>query len=127
MALEITTNTNMKTKIRTNSKQVTLAIRNHIQECVTDDDGETFPTVSQAINHLRSEFERVSNYPQNLLRFPNNQDRFHGYLMGIPFSFEFMDYRISEFLNGLGINPDGKEFSSDKSARLYTYLLFKQL
>jgi len=117
----------MKTKLRTNSKQVTLAIRNHIQECVTDDEGGTFPTYQQAINHLREEFERVSNYSNNLLRFPNNQDRFHDYLMGIPFDFEFMDYSISEFLNDLGINPEGTEFPSDKSAKLYTYLIFKQL
>jgi hypothetical protein len=47
--------------------------------------------------------------------------------MGIPFDFEFMDYSISEFLNDLGINPEGTEFPSDKSAKLYTYLIFKQL
>ena len=118
----------MKTKtVRTNSKSVKLAMRQHILENVTDGNGDTFPTFEQSRAHLKAEFARVADYPNNLRRFPNHQDRFHDYLMGIPFGFEFENHAIATFLNGLGINPDGKEFDAEKSARLYTYLIYKEI
>jgi hypothetical protein len=119
----------MKTKtktIRTNSKAVKLAIRQHIQDSVTDGNGDTFPTFEAARAHLRAEFERVANYPNNLRRFPNNQARFHDYLMGIPFGFEFENYKIKEFLAGLGL-PAPRRYDAEKSARLYAYLIYKEL
>lgn len=118
----------MKTKtVRTNSKSVRLALQAHILASVTDGSGDTFPTFEQAREHLKAEFARVADYPGNLRCFPNHQDRFHDYLMGIPFGFEFETWKITEFLNGLGINPQGKEFDAEKSARLYTYLIYKEI
>ena len=99
----------------------------HILANVTDGNGDTFPTFDAAKAHLRAEFARVADYPNNLRRFPNNQDRFHDYLMGIPFGFEFENWKITEFLNGLGINPAGKEYDDEKSARLYTGLIFREI
>lgn len=113
--------------VRTNSKAVRLAMRQHIMESVTDSNGDTFPTFEAARDHLKAEFARVADYPFNLRRLPNNQERFHDYLMGIPFGFEFENYKIAEFLNGLGLNPSGKEFDPEKSARLYTNLIFKEI
>ena len=113
--------------MRTNSKAVNESMRAHVLDCVTDEFGENFPTFEQARDELASEFARVADYPHNLKRFPNNQERFHDYLMGIPFGFEFENWKIAEFLNGLGINSEGKEFDPEKSARLYTYLIFKTL
>ena len=92
-----------------------------------DYDGDRLSTFEEARDHLASEFVRVADYPHNLQMFPNDQERFHDYLMGIPFGFEFENWKIAEFLNGLGINPEGKEFDSEKSNRLYTYLIFKTL
>ena len=117
----------MKTKLRTNSKAVREQIRAHILENVTDGDGDTFATFAEAQEHLRSEFDRVANHPNNLRRFPNNQDRFLDYLMGIPFDFEYTNAGIADFLNGLGINPEGREFDTDKSARLYAYLIYREI
>ena len=118
----------MKTKsIRTTSKSVRLAMQAHILSNVTNGNGDPFPTFDAARAHLKAEFARVADHPNNLKRFPNNQDRFHDYLMGIPFGFEFETHKIVEFLNGLGINPDGKEYDADKSARLYTYLIYKEI
>mgnify|MGYP007082156011 CR=1 FL=1 len=118
----------MKTKaVRTNSKAVRLAMQAHILANVTDGNGDTFPTFDAARAHLKAEFARVADYPNNLRRFPNHQDRFHDYMMGIPFGFEFENWKIKDFLNGLGINPEGKEFDADKSARLYTYLIYKEI
>lgn len=113
--------------MRTNSKEVKNKVRAHVLDCVTDDNGDNFATLPEAVARLRAEFDRVANYPHNLKRFPNHQDRFHDYLMGIPFGFEFEDHKICEFLNGLGINPDGKKYDRDKSARLYTYLIFREM
>lgn len=106
--------------MKTNSKAVKETMRQHILESVTDGNGDTFPTFDAARAHLKSEFARVADYPSNLLRF-------HDYLMGIPFGFEFEDHRITEFLNGLGTNPTGKEYDAEKSARLYTYLIFREI
>ena len=118
----------MKTKaVRTNSRIVREAIRAHILENVTDGNGDTFPTFAEAQAELRSEFARVAGYPANLRRFPNHQDRFHDYLMGIPYGFEFTNHGIAEFLNSLGINPDGEEFDPMKSARLYAYLIYREI
>ena len=117
----------MKKKIRTNSKTVRLAIRQHILEEVTDGKGDPFPTFDDAKAHLLAEFERVANYTANLRRIPNNQDRFHDYLMGLPFGFEYTNKGIADFLNGLGINPDGREFDPEKSASLYSYLIYREI
>ena len=120
----------MKTKaprIRTNSKSVKLAMRQHILESVTDGNGNTFPTFDGAREHLKAEFARVADYPNNLRRFPNHQDRFHEYLMGLPFGFEYTHAGIAASLNGLGLNPDGKEYDGEKSARLYSYLIYREI
>jgi len=118
----------MKTKVKTNSKEVKIAIRAHILESVTDENGETFLTFESAQEHLRAEFQRVALYPQvNRSYIKSNQERFHDYIMGIPFGFEYQSHAIAAFLDGLGINPDGKSYDAHKSARLYTYLIYKQI
>ena len=121
----------MKTTINgkrynTNSKQVRDAMRKHILDAVTDENGDTLSTFEQAKERLAADFDRVANYPNNIHRFPNEEGRFHDYLMGVPYSFEFANHEITNFLNNLGINPCGKEYDTDKSARLYTYLIFKE-
>lgn len=114
-------------KVRTNSNSVRAAVRAHILENVTDHEGEVFASFESSRDHLKAEFERVADYPNNLRKFPNNQDRFHDYLMGIPFGFEYTNDGISEFLNGLGINPEGKEYDSTKSAQLYSSLIYREI
>lgn len=113
--------------MKTNSTPVRAAIRQHILENVTDNNGDTYAAFTDAAARLASEFDRVANYPHNLKRFPNAQDRFHDYLMGIPFGFEFTHQGIEDFLNSLGINPTGRKFDADKSARLYTYLIHSEM
>ena len=113
--------------MKTNSKQVREKIRLHILDCVTDDDGHTYATFEEAAARLLSEFERVSGYDHNVRRLSNAQDRFQDYLMGIPFDFEFMDHKITDFLESLEINPTGKKYDAEKSARLYAYLIFEEI
>ena len=112
----------MKTS-RTNSKSVRLAMRQHILDNVTDDMENVFPTFEEARERLNSEFQRVAGYPSNIQKFPNVQDRFLDYLMGLDFGFEFTNHGIIEFLNGLGLNSD----NSDNSARLYASLIYKEI
>ena len=113
--------------MKTNSKKVRAAMRQHILECVTGDDGDIFATFEGAAERLKSEFHRVADYTQNLRKFPNNQARFHDYLMGLPFGFEFTNFGIACFLESLEIGETGKEYDAEKSARLYTYLIYKEV
>lgn len=114
-------------RLRANSKRVREAIRQHILENVTDNNGDTYATFTEARQRLADEFDRVANYPHNLRRFPNAQDRFHDYLMGIPFGFEFTNHGIAEFLNSLGINPEGREFDPCKASKLYASLIYREV
>lgn len=115
-------------KISTNSKEVKEAIKKHILECVYNyETEETFKTVEESKKYLYEEFKRVANYPYNLQRLPNEQERFSDFMGGCVFWFEFETYKIEEFLNGLGINPEGKKYDFNKVWQLYTYLIFKEL
>ena len=53
------------------------------------------------IDYLFEEFERVANHPYNLKKFPNEQDRMADYLMGLPFCFEFENYKILQLAEKL--------------------------
>jgi hypothetical protein len=113
--------------MKTNSKQVRERIRTHILECVTGPEGESYDTLEQAKKRLQEEFNRVANYPHNVKRIPNNQDRFSDYLSGLPFSFHFSYYDIQQYLNSLGLNPKNKELTGDQSTKLYHYLIYKEI
>ncbi len=110
--------------MKTNSKQVRNAIKLHILESVTDNEGNNFNDLKSACNRLNDEFNRVSNYPYNLQKFPNNQDRFSDYLQGLPFNFLYMNYEINNFINEITENT--KEFDINKTLHLYHYLIYSE-
>lgn len=112
--------------LRSNSKEVRNAIDAHILQSVTDNEGNEYNDVKRAAIRLYSEFDRVANYPYNLQKFPNEQERFSDYLNGIPFGFEYAYYEIIEFLNSIGLNNEGKEYDDEKAMNLYHYLIFAQ-
>ena len=113
--------------MKTNNKTVINAVKKHILESVLNYSEKQFTDFIDLQNYVKSEFERVANYPHNLKKFPNNKERFSDYLCGLPFNFEFYPENIALFLNGLGINPENKTFSSDKSMKLYHYLIFREI
>ena len=113
--------------MRMNNKKVKEQIKQHILDCVYDVNGNGYNTFDEAANRLISEFKRVANHKYNLHMLPNNQDRFSDYLMGLPFHFEYTNYGIQDYLNGLGINPINKDFDSTKSNHLYHYLIWKEI
>ena len=113
-------------KVRTNSKVVREAVRQHILDSV-DDDGEEFDNVDEATNYMNERFKSEFDYENNKRRIPNDQERFSDYLNGLPFSFEFYNDDIENFLNSLGINPEGKKYSNDQMMKLYHYLIWKEV
>ena len=113
--------------MKSNSKQVREQIKKHILECVYNEQGEQFTDLKTACNYLKNEFIRVANYPYNLQKFPNDQNRFSDYLFGLPFHFYFSNEDIKNYINSLGLNPEGKNYSSDKTIKLYHYLVFSEI
>ena len=113
--------------MKTNSKQVRELIRAHVLGCVTDNNENTYPTFKEAAKRLLEEFDRVANHKHNLHRLPNDQERFSDYLCGLPFSFEYTHEGIKDYLNGLGINPTGKEYTNDANMKLYHYLIWSEI
>jgi hypothetical protein len=113
--------------VKTNSKSVREAIRKEILDSVYDENEEEFDNFNDASQYLADEFKRVADYPSNMRNIPNNQDRFQDYLAGLPFRFEYENYKIEEFLNGLGINPKGKKYTSDQMQKLYSYLIWREI
>lgn len=113
--------------MKTNSKEVRNAIKQHILDCVYDYEENNFKTLKDACNHLNNEFERVAGHEYNRRKFPNQVERFVDYLQGIPFHFEYTNEGISEYINGLGINPENKSYSSSKSWNLYGLLIYREM
>ena len=105
--------------MKTNSKEVRNAIKNHILECVYDYSENNFATLKEACNHLYNEFDRVANHV-------NNKKRFEDYLQGIPFHFYYTNEDIETFLNSLGINKEGKKYEPSKMWNLYAYLIYSE-
>ena len=112
--------------MRTNSKEVRNAIKNHILECVYDYSENKFATLKEACNHLYNEFDIVANHVNNKKRIPNEQKRFEDYLKGIQFHFHYTNEDIETFLNSLGINKDGKKYEPSKMWNLYAYLIYSE-
>ena len=112
--------------MRTNSKEVRNAIKNHILECVYDYSENNFATLKEACNHLYNEFDRVANHEYNKKRIPNEQKRFEDYLQGIPFHFHYTNEDLENFLNSLGINKDDKKYEPCKMWNLYAYLIYSE-
>lgn len=113
--------------MKTNNKQVREEIKNHILDCVLNEEGNNFNNIKDACKYMYSEFDRVANYPFNLKKIPNSQDRFKDYLQGVPFGFYIYYSDMNYFLNSLGINPDNKKYSDDKLSSLYSYLIYSEM
>jgi hypothetical protein len=113
--------------MRSTNTTVKNAIRAHILAAVYDVAGNPFETVRDAATWLAVEFDRVADHPHNVRRFPNHADRFHDYLMGLPFDFEYTHAGIDDTLTAWGLNPEGKTYPPEKAARTYTALIFREM
>lgn len=116
--------------MKTNSKQVRSAIKQHIHDCVYDCDGNQFPSFIDAAKHLYSEFDRVANYSVNLQCIPNHQARFMYYMQGLPFHFHYSGNGIEEYLESIELRPNSKYndvTNSEKAEILYYYLIYSEV
>ena len=112
--------------MKTNTKEVRNAIRNHILECVYDYSENNFATLEEACSHLYNEFNRVANDANNIKRIPNEQKRFEDFLQGIPFHFHYTNEDLENFLNSLVINKEGKKYEPCKMWNLYSHLIYSE-
>lgn len=113
--------------MKSNSKQAKESIQKYIVETVYDDSENNFTTFEEAAKFLLSEFKRVANYDYNLIRFPNNQERFQNYLMGAPFYFPIYHEDFSEIVNSWGINPQNKVYDPEKTIHTFSYLVYREI
>ena len=114
--------------MRSNTIDVKTKIRNHILECVTDENGDNYTNYKAACKRMQAEFNRVANYPNNIQRFPNVQLRFHDYMRGIPFRFEIYYYKQLEFLETLDLdNSKNKTYTDEQSESLYYNLIYREM
>ena len=113
--------------MKSNTKIVREQIKQHIIDCMYDFNENPFADLKSAATHLNNEFIRVSNHAHNMKRIPNDQERFSDYLCGLPFHFIYENHEITEFLNSLGINPQNKTFDSEKSLKMYHYLIYSEM
>jgi hypothetical protein len=113
--------------LKTNSKQVKDAVKQYILQTVYDDSENIFLDFKDAAKWLNDDFKRVANHKYNLQRFPNDVNRFSDYLQGGPFWFPVYTFEIVNFLNSLGINPENKDFDSDKSTYLFALLIYREI
>ena len=113
--------------MKTNNKVVREKMRKHVLDCVHDPYGEEYGSFEEAAKRLVEDFIRVADFKYNLYKHPNNVERFSEYMRGLHFGFEYAYHSISEFLNDLGINPNGKKYSDEASLKLYHYLVWVEV
>lgn len=105
-------------------KKTRQAFEQEILDSVWDDDEEYFDNIEDASKHLIKTFNQWSKgYYER--RYPNNQERFSEYLMGLPHHFEYSNDAIQKFLNNVLPNPKGKKFSSEQAIKRYHYYIWK--
>lgn len=109
---------------RTNSKAVKNLINAHILESVLNNEGEEFTSLKDCKAYILSEFNRVANHRNNMLRIPNNQARFSDYLNGLPFNFDFYYQDIRDFLKTLDLFESNYKLNDQDATKLYHYLIW---
>jgi len=105
--------------MKTNTKAVRNLVRKHIHESVLNGKSEKYPDIETACREVRKGFD--------VYRASYRDSKFSSYLYALPFNFLFTCSDINSFLNGLGINPTGREFSCEKSSELYALLILKEI
>ena len=95
-------------KISTNSKQVKELVRAHIME------------------HQESDLELLKANIK-ALKYNNRSVYQAGVDMVMGGSFLIYHGDVKDFLNGLGINPENKEYTDQKSWDLYVHLVAREI
>ena len=88
--------------MKTNNKIVKTAIQKYIIDCIDTSEQGLNENINLAgkLEFICSEFKRVAGYEYNLKRFPNVQERFIDWLLGLPSYFN-IEYYNDEIINVL--------------------------
>ena len=111
-------------KLRTNSKEVRDAIKQHLIEISKNDDVEV-ETVNQAINYIVNRF--YNEMLKNNKYYNNIQDLFIYWLGGLALNTYYMTDDIINYLHSIGLYGKDKKQEQLKAANLYHYLIFKEV
>ena len=102
--------------MKTTDKQVVKQLHEHILENFGADFGwdsdDKLSNLTEQIQYMRHPNENTYDAATRLVE-------------GCTFLVHYHD--VSDFLNSLGINPEGKEYSNEDSWTLYTHLLAREI
>jgi len=107
---------------RSYNKEVIHEIRQHIKECVYDENGDEYKTYKEAALRLVSEFQRVANHSYNI----SHQERFRDYMQGIPFNFEYMYYEQKKIVSQW-LQSDPDNYTDQEAANMYYDLIYRTI
>ena len=85
---------------RTNTNEYKKAFYPLLIEWI-DFEGTENNSPQQKLKELYNEFDRCANFPYNLHKFPNTQERFKDYLQGLPIAIPFVSSEIIEIAESL--------------------------
>src|SRR5690554_3087369 len=111
-------------KLRSNSKEVKEAIRLHLIEISKNDDIKV-ETVEQAKVYIISRF--YNEMIKNNTNVKNIQDLFTYWLSGLALNTYYMTDDIINYLHSIGLHGKDEKQEQEQSARLYHYLIFKEV
>ena len=111
-------------KLRTNSKEVRDAIKQHLIEISQNDDVE-IKTVNQAINYIVDRF--YNEMIKHNKHYNNVQDLFIYWLNGLALHTYYYTDDIIKYLHSIGLHGKDEKQEREKSADLYHYLIFNEV
>lgn len=113
--------------LNSNRKEVRNKVKQHILDCVYDDNGNEYERFKKAAGHLAADFKRVANYDNNVRRIPNQQERFKDYMQGVPFYFEHMYYEQRKLVAEWLQSTDPDKYTDQEVADRYYYMIYKEI
>lgn len=111
-------------KLRTNSKEVREAIKQHLIE-ISQNDYVEIETVNEAINYIVDRF--YDEMIKHNKHYNNVQDLFIYWLNGLALNTYYMTDDIINYLHSIGLYGKDEQQERQKSANLYHYLIFQEV
>jgi hypothetical protein len=111
-------------KLRSNSKEVRDAIKQHLIEILENDDVKV-ETVEQAVKHIGDRF--YNEMLKHDKSKKNIQELFIYWLNGLALHTYYMTYDIINYLHSIGLYGKDEKQEQEKAADLYHYLIFKEV
>ena len=111
-------------KLRSNSKEVRDAIKQHLIEISQNDDVKV-ETVNQAINYIVDRF--YNEMIKHNKHYNNIQDLFTYWLNGLALNTYYYTDDIINYLHSIGLYGKDEKQEREKATNLYHYLIFKEV